>query len=303
MKIPAWAMTVVAMASVQFGSALSIPLIGMVGPAGTAWIRLSFGAVILWAIAKPNLSSVTRRDIPSVLALGATLGIMTSAFLAALNHIPLGTAVAIEFLGPLGVAAFAQRTLRSALWPLVALAGVLVLTEPWSGTANWIGIGYAALAAVGWAAYIVLTQHVGDRFAGIQGLALSTPIAALTAAVVGVPQAWGHFSLEVVAWGLFLALLVPVIPYALEMLALKRMNKRAFGTLMAIEPAIGATVGLFILSQVPSALHIVGIALVVVAGMATQRDSGRPNSTPVGISTLGHPQTRSEKYPRASQSF
>jgi inner membrane transporter RhtA len=278
MKIPAWAMTVVAMASVQFGSAFSVPLIAMVGPAGTAWIRLSIGALILWAIARPKLSMLARRDIPSILALGATLGIMTSAFLAALAHIPLGTAVAIEFLGPLGVAAFAHRAWKSALWPAVALIGVVVLTEPWSGTANWIGIGFAALAAIGWAAYIVLTQHVGDRFSGIQGLALSSPIAALTASVVGIPQAWDHFSWDVLAWGFFLALLIPVIPYALEMLALKRMNKRAFGTLMAIEPAIGATVGLIILNQVPTSLYLFGIVLVVCAGIATQRDSGRPSS-------------------------
>lgn len=275
MKVPAWSLAVVAMASVQFGSALSVPLIGMVGASGTAWIRLSFGAVILWAIARPKVSQVRRRDVPSLIGLGATLGIMTSAFLAALTHIPLGTAVAIEFLGPLGVAALSQRTWRAAAWPLVALIGVVVLTEPWSGEVNWLGIGYAVVAAIGWGTYIILTQRVGDRFAGIQGLALSSPIAAATAAVVGIPQAWGHFSVEVVAWGLFLALLIPVIPYALEMLALKRMNQRAFGTLMAIEPAIGATVGLIILHQVPNALYLVGVALVVTAGMATQRDSAR----------------------------
>lgn len=272
---PAWTLAVVAMISIQMGSALSISLFDDIGPAGTAWLRLALGAVLLWVIVRPRLRGIHSRDVPGLLGLGVATGVMTSAFLTALNYIPLGTTVAIEFLGPLGVAAASSKRLRAVIWPLMALAGVIVLTEPWTGQVQWLGVGFAAIAAIGWASYIVLTQHVVDRFSGIQGLALATPVAAVTAAFVGLPQAWGNITWSVIAWGLLLAVLTPVFPFALEMLALKRMNKHAFGTLMAVEPAIAATVGFIVLSQVPDLLYLVGVALVIVAGVATQRDSGR----------------------------
>jgi len=202
--------------------------------------------------------------------------VMTSAFLSALDRIPLGTTVAIEFLGPLTVAALSGKNIRAALWPLLALVGVVFLTRPWTGAVDLIGVAFALLAATCWGLYIVFTQQVGDRFSGIQGLALAAPVAAVTAAVVGVPQAWGNLSLEVLAWGVVLAILTPVFPFALEMLALKRMNKRAFGTLMAVEPGVATGIGLLLLLQVPEVLDALGIALVVAAGIATQRDAERP---------------------------
>jgi inner membrane transporter RhtA len=271
----AWTLAVVAMFSIQMGSALSISLFDDIGPAGTAWLRLALGAVILWIIVRPRLRNIQRADIPGLLGLGVATGVMTSAFLTALDYIPLGTTVAIEFLGPLGVAAASSKRLRAAVWPLMALAGVVVLTEPWTGEVQWAGVGFAVIAAMGWASYIILTQHVADRFSGIQGLALATPVAAVTAAFVGLPQAWGNITLSVIAWGVLLAVLTPVFPFALEMLALKRMNKHAFGTLMAVEPAIAATVGFLVLAQVPDALYLLGVSLVIIAGVATQRDSGR----------------------------
>ena len=274
--MPPWTLAVVAMLSIQTGSALSISLFPAVGPAGTAWLRLSLGAVILLLIVRPRLSLIRRDNIVGLLSLGAATGVMTSAFLSALDRIPLGTTVAIEFLGPLTVAALSGRNIRAALWPLLALVGVVFLTRPWTGAVDLIGVAFALLAATCWGLYIVFTQHVGDRFIGIQGLALATPVAAVTAAVVGVPQAWGNLSLEVLAWGVVLAVLTPVFPFALDMLALKRMNKRAFGTLMAVEPGVATGIGLLLLLQVPEVLDALGIALVVAAGIATQRDAERP---------------------------
>ncbi len=274
--MPPWTLAVVAMLSIQTGSALSITLFPAVGPAGTAWLRLSLGAVILLLIVRPKISLIRRDNIVGLLSLGAATGVMTSAFLSALDRIPLGTTVAIEFLGPLTVAALSGRNIRAALWPLLALVGVVFLTRPWTGAVDLIGVAFALLAATCWGLYIVFTQQVGDRFSGIQGLALATPVAAVTAAVVGVPQAWGNLSLEVLAWGVVLAVLTPVFPFALEMLALKRMNKRAFGTLMAVEPGVATGIGLLLLLQVPELLDALGIALVVAAGIATQRDAERP---------------------------
>jgi len=264
------------MLSIQTGSALSISLFPAVGPAGTAWLRLSLGAVILLLLVRPRLSLIRRDNIVGLLSLGAATGVMTSAFLSALDRIPLGTTVAIEFLGPLTVAALSGKNIRAALWPLLALVGVVLLTRPWTGAVDLIGVAFALLAATCWGLYIVFTQQVGDRFSGIQGLALATPVAAVTAAVVGVPQAWGNMSVEVLVWGVVLAILTPVFPFALEMLALKRMNKRAFGTLMAVEPGVATGIGLLLLLQVPELLDALGIAFVVAAGIATQRDATRP---------------------------
>ncbi len=275
-QVPAWSLAVVAMLSIQTGSALSISLFPAVGPAGTAWLRLSLGAVILLLLVRPKLSLIRRDNVLGLLGLGAATGVMTSAFLSALERIPLGTTVAIEFLGPLTVAALSGKNVRAAIWPVVALVGVVLLTRPWTGSVDLVGVAFAALAAVCWGLYIVFTQQVGDRFRGIQGLALATPVAAVTASFVGVPQAWGNLSWEVLAWGVVLAVLTPVFPFALEMLALKRMNTRAFGTLMAVEPGVATGIGLLLLFQVPSVLDAMGILLVVLAGIATQRDASRP---------------------------
>ncbi len=274
-KVPAWLLAVAAMFSVQLGSALSLPLIETIGPAGTSWLRLSFGALIFLAIARPSLRAVRRHDVPVVLALGVTTGLMTIVFLAAIERIPLGTTVAIEFLGPLTVAATRAHTRRALLWPALALIGVVVLTEPWRGTVNPVGIGLAVLAAIGWAIYILLTQSIGDRFGGIDGLALTTPVAAVTAAVFGVRPALGHLTPGVLLAGAGLAVLLPVLPYALELLALRRLTPTAFGTLMALEPGFGTLLGLVVLHQRPAPIQLLGITLVVVAGAAAQRGGQR----------------------------
>jgi inner membrane transporter RhtA len=296
-------LAIAAMLSVQLGSALSVDLIDDVGAAGTAWLRLSMGAVVFLALARPPLRSVRRADIAPLLGLGVTSGLVTIAFLAAIEHIPLGTAVAVEFLGPLTVAAVRSHNRRALIWPALALLGVIGLTEPWRGEPAAAGLAYAALAAVGWAAYIVLTQRVGDRFSGIDALSLTVPIAAVTAAVVGVPQAAGHLTVEVLMVAAGLAVLLPVLPYALEMLALRRMTPTAFGTLMALEPAIGVLLGLLVLSQQPSVTQLAGMGLVVLAGAGAQRNgrrkpaasAGRPDavvvpltaSLPAGCSAAG----------------
>ncbi|MDX5318506.1 MAG: EamA family transporter [Actinomycetes bacterium] len=259
------------MLSVQLGSALSVNLIAAVGPAGTAWLRLTAGALIFLALVRPPLREIRRADVPVLLALGVATGLMSTLFLAAIERIPLGTAVAIEFLGPLTVAAVRSHSTRMITWPALALLGVVLLTEPWQGEINLAGVGFAALGATGWGTYILLTQRIGDRFTGIQGLSIKIPIAAAAAAVVGVPQAAGHITPGILAAALGLALLLPVLPFALEMLALRRMTHTAFGTLMSLEPAFGLLIGLIVLRQSPSWLQVLGIVLVVSAGAAAQR--------------------------------
>ena len=149
--VPPWGLAVAAMLSVQLGAALSVDVISAVGPAGTAWLRLSAGALIFLALARPPLRAVRRHDVPVLLGLGVTTGLVTVAFLAAIERIPLGTAVAVEFLGPLTVAAVRSHSTRALVWPAVALVGVVLLTEPWHGEIDLAGVGFAGLAAIGWA--------------------------------------------------------------------------------------------------------------------------------------------------------
>ena len=259
------------MLSVQLGSSLSVHLISEVGAAGTAWLRLTAGGVIFIVVARPPLRSLRRRDAPLLVALGVTTGLQTVAFLAAIERIPLGTSVAIEFLGPMTVAAVHSRGHRALLWVGAAGVGVVLVTQPWRGSISWVGVGYAGLAAIGWAAYIVLTQRVGDRCSGLSGLAFTIPVAACTAALLGIPQAAGHLTVGAVATGVGLAVLLPVLPYSFELIALRRMTPTAFGTLMALEPALGVVLGLIVLHQKLSPIQMIGILLIVVAGAAAQR--------------------------------
>lgn len=283
LRAPAWTLAVAAMFCVQLGSALSLPLIEQVGPAGTAWLRLSAGALIFLFLARPSLHGLERADIPAVVGLGITTGVMTSLFLAAIERIPLGTTVAIEFLGPLSVAAIRSHSRAALVWPAVALAGVLLLTEPWHGAVNIAGIAFAAGSAVGWASYILLTQQIGDRFSGMSGLSLTMPIAAVTAAIPGIPEAHSSITPAALLTAVGLAVLLPVLPFALEMTALRHMTPSAFGTLMALEPAFGVLLGLIVLHQHPSPLQILGILLVVIAGAGAQRNGRRQMHPPAEV--------------------
>jgi len=273
-RVPAWSLAVVAIITVQLGAALSTHLFDDVGAGGTAWLRLVAGGLIFLAIVRPRLSNYTLHELRVPLALGIITALMTVSFLLALERIPLGTTVAIEFLGPLGVAVFRSKSRRSLVWPALALAGVVLLTEPWTGEINTLGVMFALVAAACWAAYILLTQAVGDRFSGLDGLAITIPIAAIAASVVGIPQSWGHITPTVILQAIGLAILLPVIPFALELLALRRLTAAAFGTLMALEPAIATAWGVLLLSQIPAALQFAGVVLVVIAGIGAER-SGR----------------------------
>jgi inner membrane transporter RhtA len=268
-------MAVGSMTLVQLGLALSIPLSGQIGPLGTVWLRLAWAAVILLAVVRPRPWRFRRPILLATVALGVATAGVTMLFMAAITRLPLGTASALEFLGPLGVAVARGRGRRRLLWPGLAAAGVLVLTHPWQGGASLPGIACALGAAACWAAYILLTQAVADEVAGLQGLAVSIPVAALvTTAVTGLgvrPALTPHLLLA----GLGLALLLPVVPFALEMYALRRLTTAAFGTLMCLEPALALLAGLALLGQVPGAWALAGVAFVVTAGIGAERTGAR----------------------------
>ena len=280
-RTPAWSLAVVAMFSVQLGSAVSVQLFDDLGVAGTAWLRFTFGALIFIAIARPRYWRWSWTELRPPALLGVVSACMSLSFLSAISLIPLGTAVAIQFLGPLTVAAIYTRNTGSLAWPAVALVGVLALTEPWSGTVNLAGVAFAAVGGVGWALYIVITQHVGDRFSGVDGLAISLPVAALVTLAVGLPQALGHVDTYVIIVALVAAILLPVIPWTLELYALRRLTKAAFGTLQALEPAIALVIGMFVLSQTPHLSQVLGVACVVAAGAAAQKAGRRGEDPPM----------------------
>lgn len=270
-------MAVSAMVFVQLGLAASVGLFDSLGPEGAAWLRLAWAGVLVLVLVRPRRAWFSRSSLLACILLGVVTAAMTFLFMAAVSRLPLGTASAIEFLGPLTVAAARGRG-SARMWVVPAAVGVLLLTEPWHGEVDLAGVGFALGAAACWAAYILLTQRVGDEVSGIKGLAVSMPIAGVTATLVAGPATIPTLTGQLVLIGLGLALLVPVVPFALEMLALRRLSTAAFGTLMSLEPAIALLVGLAVLHQVPGALPVLGLVCVVVAGIGAERTGARTRS-------------------------
>jgi inner membrane transporter RhtA len=267
-------MAVASMLCVQLGLAASVGLIDDLGAAGAAWLRLFWAGILLLVIVRPRFSTFSREALRAGVLLGVATGCVTLFFMAAVARLPLGTASALEFLGPLGVAVVRSRGAGRA-WALLAAGGVVLLTQPWTGDADLVGVGFALAAACCWAAYILLTQQVGDAVSGLGGLAISMPVAAVVATVAAGPGVVGDLTPELLVVGLGLAILLPVVPFALEMLALRRLTTGAFGTLMALEPAFALVIGFLVLSQLPDALAVLGIGFVVAAGIGAERTGAR----------------------------
>jgi inner membrane transporter RhtA len=283
-------MAVASMVCIQVGLAASVSLFDSIGPMGAAWLRLTWAGVILLVLVRPRPSDFSRRGMLSAVALGGVTAGVTMLFMASVARLPLGTASALEFLGPLGVAVARSRGGRTLAWPLLAGAGVLLLTQPWQGGVDAIGVALALGAATFWAGYILLTQAVGDEVAGLRGLAISLPIASLVATIVVGPATLASITWQLALVGIGLAIMAPLVPFSLELLALRRLNASTFGTLMSLEPAIAVTVGLVVLHQVPAVWPVVGICLVVAASIGAERTGTRHD--------LGeHPGSRSDNPP------
>jgi inner membrane transporter RhtA len=267
------------MLCVQMGLAIAVTLIDRIGVEGAAWLRLAWAGVLMLVIVRPRFAAFTWATFRVCVVLGVVTATITLLFMAAIDRIPLGTASAIEFLGPLGVAVAHGKGGHRVVWPGLAAIGVILLTQPWAGVVDPVGVLYALGAAVCWAGYILLTQKVGDEVAGINGLAVSMPVAGLVATIAVGPAVLSRMTPEILLIGIGLAILLPVVPFALELLALRRLTTAAFGTLMALEPAFAMIVGLVVLDQIPGPAGIVGICFVVVAGIGAARTGAR--SSPV----------------------
>jgi inner membrane transporter RhtA len=271
-------MALASMSCVQLGLALSVHLFHQLGPLGVAGLRLVLAGLLLLILVRPRPGDFTRHDLRACCMLGVVTAGLMLFFMLAIARIPLGTASALEFLGPLVVSIYGPGSGRKR-WTVLAAAGVVLLTQPWHGGIDPAGLAFALAAGACWGSYILLTQHVGDRVTGLSGLAVSMPVAGVFAALV-VLAADGPSELSRVTWHAFLILLGlaalhPVLTFTLEYLSLRGLTARAFGTLMSLEPAIALLAGLVVLGQVPDLASAGGIIFVVIAGIGAIRTGAR----------------------------
>ncbi|WP_424190529.1 EamA family transporter [Actinokineospora sp. G85] len=272
-SIPPTAQVLVGIVSVQVGAALAKQLFAAAGATGIVALRLVFAALILLAIWRPSLR-VTRRTAGVVAAYGSVLAAMNILFYLALERIPLGIAVTVEFLGPMMLALAGSRRWLDALWAVLAGAGVLLLARGGDAELSLLGLFFAFAAGVCWAGYILLGAALGKQSADGSGLALAMGVAGVIALPVGVVGAGPDLmSPGVLVVGLGVALLSSVIPYTLELEALRKIPPRVFGILMSLEPAVAAVAGAVVLGEVLAVEQWVAVCCVVGASVGATRFS------------------------------
>jgi inner membrane transporter RhtA len=260
------------MLSVQVGAALAKGLFPVLGPAGTVVLRVGFGAIVLLVVERPRLRGYTRSDYAAVALFGLVIAGMNTAFYNAIARLPLGIAVTVEFVGPLGVAVFGSRRRLDLLWGGLAAAGIVLLAPIGSNSVDPLGIVFALVAGAGWAAYILLNIRVGRAFPAGRGLAMAMVVAAVAVLPLGV-RAGGTLvdNPNLLPIGIGVAVLSTVVPFSLEHAALKRLPARAFGVLMSLEPAVAATVGVVMLGEAPGFHGLLALVCVTVASAGSAR--------------------------------
>jgi inner membrane transporter RhtA len=272
--------------AVQSGAAVAALLFPPAGVAGVVTLRLFIAAVALIAVCRPRLRGYTRTDWLTITAFGVALAGMNALIYQAIERIPLGVAVTIEVLGPLALSVIAGRRASSWLWAALALGGVILLGRGGVDGLDPVGIGYALAAAVMWAAYILLSARTGSRFPKADGLALAMTVAAVLTLPWGI-AASGAALLDPVTIGLgaAVAVLSSVLPYTLELLALRRLPTSTFAVLMSLGPALAALAGYVVLGQALTPLQLLAVGLVITASAGavhTSKNHGlRPNPTPL----------------------
>jgi inner membrane transporter RhtA len=276
-RIPPALLVLGAVASVQFGAALAKSLFDEIGPGGTVFLRVLFAAIVLAAIWRPAVGGRSRSDWRLIAAFGLTFAAMNLAFYEALERIPLGIAVTLEFVGPLGVAIAGSRRALDLAWVVLAAAGIVLLSDFGSADLDGLGVALALLAGGFWAAYILLTVRVGRAFPGGSGLALAMVVAAAMLVPVGVADAGAELLVPwILALGAAVAILSSAVPYTLELEALRRLPAGVFGVMMSIEPAVAALAGFIVLDEGLATRELVAILLVVTASAGAARKARVP---------------------------
>ncbi|MFE3036303.1 DMT family transporter [Streptomyces canus] len=258
--------------SVQFGAALAVTLMPRAGALGVVALRLLVAAVVLLVVCRPRLRGHSRTDWGTVVAFGLTLAAMNGLFYQAVDRISLGAAVTLEFLGPLALSVLASRRAVNTVWAGLALAGVFLLGGGDFGDLDPAGALFALGAGAMWASYIVFSARTGRRFPQADGLALAMAIGALAFLPLGIAGSGARLLDPVtVGLGAAVALMSSVLPYTLELLALRNLPASTFAILMSLEPAMAALAGYLILDQSLSPLQALAVALVITASMGAVR--------------------------------
>ena len=264
--------------TVQVGAAAATTLFDDIGPAGAVFLRSHFGAAVLLPVARMRIGDVGASGRRDLAAFGIALAGMNFCFYVALDRLPLGIAVTLEFVGPLTVALLGSRRPRDVVWALLAGAGIVLLSGGIGGAEiDAVGAVFALVAGAFWGAYILISARVGASLPGLSGLAWAMALSALLVAPFGLTEGGGDLiDPEILAIGLAVGLLSSAIPYALELEALRRLPNAVFGVLMSIEPAVAAMVGLIALDQGLAATEVVAIVCVVIASAGALRSATGP---------------------------
>jgi len=271
-RVPAFGLVGVAIASVQFGSALASKLFSQVGPSGAVLLRLVSATIVLLALWRPRLTGWSRRELLLAGSFGLVLAGMNLCFYAALHRIPLGVAVTIEFVGPLTVAIASSRRRLDLLWVTLAVVGIFALTHGGTSGLSGLGILLALLAGGFWGAYILLNSRVGRAFEGGAGLAVAMCVAALVTLPIGVADGGSRLlTPRSLLIGSAVGMLSSAIPYSFEVEALRRLDPGVFAVLMSLEPAVAALAGFLVLGQGLGWRAVFGIVLVVLASGGASR--------------------------------
>ncbi len=271
---PVW-LVLVGIVSVQTGAGVAKGLFESLPPAAVVWLRLVTSAVLLVLVARPALRARSRSDWLVVLGYGVALALMNFFIYQAFARIPLGIAVTIEYLGPLAIAILGSRRRIDLLWAALAGLGVVALGLE-SGSMDPLGIVFAVLAAAAWAGYILLSAATGRRFSGSSGLAIASVVGVVIMAPMGVAEG-GTALLDwrLLLFGLVVGVLSSVVPYTLELNALRRMPPRVFGVLMSLQPAAAALVGLVLLGELLTPWQWLAVVCVIAASAGSTRTSAR----------------------------
>lgn len=273
--MPPTGLVLLAIGSTQLGAAIAKGLFEAAGPAGTVLMRVGFAALLLLLIWRPRVAGYGRSAYLTAAVFGLALAAMNFSFYSAIDRIPLGVAVTLEFVGPLGVAVAGSRRLLDVLWAALAATGILLLapTGIFGGMdLDPIGVGLALLAGGFWASYIFLSARAGRAFPGGTGLVIAMCVGALALAPVGIP-AGGSALLDprILLAGLGVAFLSSVVTYSLELEALRKLPTRVFGVMMSLEPAVAALIGFLVLGEKLGTRAVVAIALVTIAAAGASR--------------------------------
>jgi inner membrane transporter RhtA len=268
----------------ELGASFAVLLFPSVGALGMVTLRLVFSAIVLLLICRPRLRGYSGRDWLIVTAFGLALAGMNALFYEALARLPLGPTVTVEVLGPLLLSVIVSRRAASWLWAVLAFVGVALLGRGGLEQLDPVGVAFAAGAGVLWAGYILMSARTGARFPKLDGLAIAMSIGAIVTLPFGLGTAGSAlFTPTVLVVGLAVAVLSSAIPYALELLALRRLAPASFSILMSLAPAIAALAGALVLGQGLTLVSGIGILLVVVASAGAVRSATRHARRQAGL--------------------